>query len=368
MDSFHLKYRPRTLEKLIGNEQITTRLKGMIASNKIPNALLFVGPSSAGKTTMARAFAADLNGVKSVEALGTDYREINGTDQRSIEDIRSLIQQSRFKPRNKKRVIVVDEFQGVLSNAPAAAALLKPLEEPSADTLWILCTMDPAKLSSGTGRAIANRCTQFVLEGYSDEELRKQAMRIIKKEAMKYALPVVDSIVQNCDREMRTLANLLQAVNQYYEGLAKKPKKLSDEDIAAVLKSNSTTDEKTAVNVMLALYKLDFASVQRALLDVEDGFRFVSMLLSANMFLMNSAVLKGERHRKLAWWSKTNKDLSASVKKEGLKLSLRTLATVNEMLVDCKIQSTVHALPPEELLSARLFSIIRAIEPHIRGK
>lgn len=366
MEAFHLKYRPATLGRLIGHEQITTRLQGMINSNKIPNALLFVGPSSAGKTTMARAFAADLNGVKSVDDLGTDYREINGTDQRSIEDIRSLIQQSRFKPRHKKRVIVVDEFQGILSNAPAAAALLKPLEEPSKDTLWILCTMDPAKLGSGNGRAIANRCTQFVLNEFSSDELRKQAQRIIKREDMKYAIPALDQIVNSCNGEMRTLANLIQAANQYYEGLKKKPKRLSDEDIANIVATNSANDDTTAVKVMLAIYQLDFATVQRALLDVEDGFRFVSLLLNANMFLLNSSVLKGEKHRKLAWWSKTNKDLSAAVKKNQLKLSIRILAMINEMLVDCKIQSTVHALPPEELLSARLFSIIRTIEPMVK--
>ena len=183
---------------------------------------------------------------------------------------------------------------------------------------------------------------------------------------MSYAKDIVQSLVNNCNREMRTLANLIQAVNQYYEGLKKKPKRLTDEDVAQVVATTTATDEQTAVRVMMALYQLDFATVQRALLDVDDGFRFVSLLLQANMFMLNSTILKGERHKKLAWWSKTNKDLSAAVKKEKLKLSIRILATVNEALADCKIQSTMHSLPPDELLSARLFALIRTLEPLVK--
>ena len=146
--------------------------------------MLFTGPSSVGKTTLARALATELNGKPAEKQQ--DYQEINGTDQRSIEDMRNLIQVSKFKPSGKKRIIVIDEAQGVLTNAPAAAALLKPLEEPSPDTLWILCSMDPTKFGSGNGKAIANRCTQFVLEPHSNGELLKQALRIAKGERMRY--------------------------------------------------------------------------------------------------------------------------------------------------------------------------------------
>ena len=137
-----------------------------------------------GKTTLARALATELNSKPAEKQQ--DYQEINGTDQRSIEDMRNLIQVSKFKPSGKKRIIVIDEAQGVLTNAPAAAALLKPLEEPSPDTLWILCSMDPTKFGSGNGKAIANRCTQFVLEPHSNGELLKQALRIAKGERMRY--------------------------------------------------------------------------------------------------------------------------------------------------------------------------------------
>ena len=152
----------------------------------------------------ARALAAELNGRPA--AKQQDYMELNGTDQRSIDDIRNMIQISKFKPSSKKRIIVIDEAQGVIANAPAAAALLKPLEEPSPDTLWILCSMEPSKFGNGNGKAIANRCTQFVLSPPSNMDCLKQATRIAKGEKMSYLdKELLKDVVRACGSEMRTL-------------------------------------------------------------------------------------------------------------------------------------------------------------------
>src|SRR5690606_3524739 len=128
---------------------------------------------------LARCLAAEVNGIKDAEGH-PDYIEKNGSSERSIDDARDWISIAKFKPRTNKRFIVIDEAQGLLSNKQAAQAILKPLEEPAKDTIWILCSMDPAKFATGDGRAIANRCTQFNLEPHTPKELLKQAVRIAK--------------------------------------------------------------------------------------------------------------------------------------------------------------------------------------------
>lgn len=117
--SFHLKYRPRTFDEIIGHKDVVTRLRGMVKSGKIPNALFITGPSSVGKTTIARCLTAELNNVKDV-AGSSDYIEMNAGESRSIEDIRQLIQTSKFRPQKNRRVIVIDEAQGILGNNVAA--------------------------------------------------------------------------------------------------------------------------------------------------------------------------------------------------------------------------------------------------------
>jgi len=114
-NALHRKYRPQVLEKLIGHEAAVTRMQGMVESGKIPNALLITGPSGVGKTTFARAIHHAINGLKNHQ----DYLEVNAGSERTIDDVRSWIQTSKFRPQGKRRILLIDEAQGLLSNAQA---------------------------------------------------------------------------------------------------------------------------------------------------------------------------------------------------------------------------------------------------------
>lgn len=356
--SFHRKYRPASLEKLIGHETAVTRLRGML--ERPPAALLITGPSSAGKTTLARAFAAELNG-KPVEQQ-QDYKELNAADQRGIDDMRELIKISRFKPMNKQRVIVVDEFQQLLSNKAAAMSLLKPVEEPSKNTTWVFCTMDPSKLQSGDGKAIANRCKLIALEPHTPSDLLKQALRIAKGENMSYVLDeersLLKSVVRASTGEMRTLANVMENLHDYYNGLSKKPKMLSTAHITEVLSSSESNDDRLAVDMMVALYSFKYAQVQRCLLEVGDAFSFLRKVCYLSSFMLNNTVLEGARHPKV-WWSPSNKELHSKTK--NLQLNLGTIAAVNATLIRVQSQAASFQVPATELLSSELYFLIKGL-------
>lgn len=121
--ALHTKYRPTSLDTLIGHEEAVTRMKGMISSGKIPSAILITGPTSVGKTTLARAFVNDLNGGKNF-LNSPDYKEVNVADQRTIDDMRELVRLSKLRPMvGKKKVFVLDEAQSICSNAAASACI-----------------------------------------------------------------------------------------------------------------------------------------------------------------------------------------------------------------------------------------------------
>lgn len=362
-NSLHRKYRPTKLARYIGQEAVVTRVRGMIATGKIPNAISFFGPPSAGKTTLARIIAAETNGKPVARQM--DYKELNAATQKGIDDVRELDKLSKFRAVSKRRFIVIDEAQQILTNKQAAQALLKPLEEPPKDTTWIICSMDPSKFSTTIeGKAILKRCTQFVLEAPSGPDLLKQAVRIAKGEGMTYAITedkaILKEVVRSCDQDMRVLANLMQGLQQYYDGIeGKKPKVLDKSHVASVLSSVETNDDRLALQFMIAVYALDFFTVQRSLLDVTDGFAFMKKIVWMAQFMLNVRILEGKSHKKV-WWSVANKELIAGTKK--LELSLRVLAEVNARLIRVQSQAATFAIPAPDLLSSEMYYLISELQ------
>jgi DNA polymerase III gamma/tau subunit len=350
---FHAKYRPAKLSELIGHEAAVTKLKGMLESGKVPSALLFLGPSSVGKTTLARVLAAEVSGT-SVDTI-PDYKEINAADARTIEDVRELIRISKFKSLSKKRFIVIDEAQQIVSNPTACSALLKPIEEASkgtSDTIWILCSMDPSKFTTGNGKAIANRCQQFVLEPHTNTDLYKQGKRIRSAEGMDYVSDdLLKEVVRRSNSEMRTLANLMQGIQAFKQGNPK-----AKIEIETVLQASAPEDDALVIKVVVSALTGKYAEVHRATMNVADPFQFLNKMVSATEFCLGNAVMDGARHSKL-WWTPVNKEI---VKQLGShKITLGLYAALAECMVKTKQEAANFSVGEMPLLSSKIFRFIK---------
>ena len=364
---FHNIYRPTSLSRLVGNEKAVTQLKGFIKKDRYPSGILFTGPSGVGKTTMARAF---VNDVLEGQDVASNLLELNFGENRSIEDIRGLIHYSRLRPANgaSRRFVIGDEVQQLLSNAVAANAFLKPLEEPVGTTTFLLCSMEPDKFSSTQlGRAFTRRCVQVVLSPPSAEELLVQAKRIVKAEKMGGYLTqeLLEAVVSSSCNSMSDLANNLELLSSYYAGLEDKPEELSLDVVSQVLGTGQANDDVLAARFLLALYARKYVAAHRELLEVTDGFAFISKLLNMNWFVQNMVIRKGARHPKV-WSNQHGWNLWKQVIKLFPSLPRETqigiVTTVHANLVDLKFGSGAFAVDERMAVSSMAWKTIAQLQ------
>jgi DNA polymerase III gamma/tau subunit len=313
---FHNKYRPSTLSRVLGNESVVATLSNFIESGKFPSAILLTGPTSAGKTTMARAFANDALGVKDVGA-SPNFEEVNFSESRTIDDVRALISQSRLRPlRGSRRIILCDEAQGILSNAPAANAFLKPLEEPSPTTTWILSSMEPDKFSSTViGKAISGRCVHLRLKSPTDEDLFKQGARILKGEGLSKALSreSLAKLVDNGDKTYRGLAAQLEV----FSSLRDEPEKALEAAMACGVSYMESPDDNNIAGFVKCTLTGNIQSAIRHAVSVKDGVQFLMRLGHYSWFLLSTSAHKGKSSvwgTKEMWsvWNSISKDVNFS--------------------------------------------------------
>ena len=358
--ALHLKYRPTSLSQVIGHEKAVTSLQGMVSSKKFPSAISFFGQPSAGKTTLSMCLASDVIGADKIN--GPDYTYINMSDNRSIDDVRQMIQTSRLSPMGGiRRFIHLDEVQGILGSPAAAAALLAPLEMPHPRMTWLLSSMSPEKfLTTQNGKAILSRSTQFHLKPFTSEDLTKQANRIIKGENLSFFTKEIrDNVVRECQGEMRTLANLIEGLQHYYDGLPEgdRPDKLTDDDVQEVMQLSVSDDEKTAVRLLTFLYAKKLVGAQREILNVQDGFGLINKMLYTNYAVLNDNILKGQRHPKV-WMTVAAKALKENLGKLENAVDLQGLSRMQVALTDLKSQAQTFAVPEDMALFRFAMSVI----------
>lgn len=197
------KYRPTTLDKVIGNEQVVSSLQKLLAKpkNKIPHAFLFIGPTGCGKTTMARIVANELG------STGTDYKEIDSGQFRGIDTARELRKQMQYRAmEGSARVFVIDEVHKMTNDAQNA--LLKALEDTPEHVYFILCTTDPQKLI----KTVKGRCSTYEMQPLEEKHMVKLLFRIARSEGGSIEKPVLKQIHSTSNGHPRNAIQILEQV------------------------------------------------------------------------------------------------------------------------------------------------------------
>ena len=222
--ALYRKWRPKTFDDVIGQDQVIKTLKYEVSTGRISHAYLFTGSRGTGKTSCAKILAKSINcknpkggspcgvceickGIDSENIL--DISEIDAASNNGVENIRNMREEVVFSPTKcKYRVYIVDEVH--MLSTGAFNAFLKILEEPPAHVVFILATTEVHKIPA----TILSRCQRFDFNRISSEELIKRMLYICEQESIKIEEEAAKIIVNSADGAMRdTLSILDQCAN-----------------------------------------------------------------------------------------------------------------------------------------------------------
>ena len=224
-EPLHHKYRPQRFDQLVGQEAIATTLSNALQRDRIAPAYLFSGPRGTGKTSSARILARSLNCLSSdgptPEPCGScelctaiasgsalDVIEIDAASNTGVDNIRDLIERSRFAPVQARwKVYVVDECH-MLSTA-AFNALLKTLEEPPPRVVFVLATTDPQRVLP----TILSRCQRFDFRRIPLQSLEQHLSWIAEQEQIQISAPALHLVAQLAQGGLRDAESLLDQLS-----------------------------------------------------------------------------------------------------------------------------------------------------------
>ena len=217
------KYRPQTFHDLIGQENIVHALSNAIELNRIAHAYLLCGPRGTGKTSSARILAKSLNCKEGptlspcgkcpacldiMNSIPVDVIEIDAASNRSVEDTQAILEKIQYVPVNGRyKIYVIDEVH-MLSNH-AFNALLKTLEEPPENVIFILATTEPHKVLD----TIISRCQRFDFRRITTDDIVKRLEYISQQENINISKEALYSIAKNSQGGMRDALALLDQIS-----------------------------------------------------------------------------------------------------------------------------------------------------------
>tara|TARA_B100000902_G_C27268989_1_gene895249 strand:- start:99 stop:1769 length:1671 start_codon:yes stop_codon:yes gene_type:complete len=258
-----LKYRPQVFEDLIGQEILTKTITNAIKIGKTPNAYLLTGIRGVGKTTTARLIAKELNCENNISeekncdknktcvscaeitnSTHIDVLEMDAASKTGIDDVRDLIENSKYSPTNAKfKIFIIDEVH--MLSKQAFNGLLKTLEEPPPSLKFILATTEVKKIPI----TILSRCQRFDLKKVSIEEIFKHLELISKKEKGNISSKALKLISQVSEGSVRDGISLLDRVITYQNASSKN--EIDESDVREML---GLADKTKIINLLKEVF------------------------------------------------------------------------------------------------------------------
>ncbi|MGB5867901.1 MAG: DNA polymerase III subunit gamma/tau [Arcobacteraceae bacterium] len=224
-----LKYRPKRFEDLIGQDSISTTLSLALDTNRLSHAYLLSGLRGSGKTSTARIMAKALvcenaptskpcevcqGCVSANENRHLDIIEMDAASNRGIDDIKDLIEHTKYKPTSALyKVFIIDEVH--MLTTQAFNALLKTLEEPPAFVKFILATTDPLKLPA----TILSRTQHFRFKKISDKNIIHHLSHILNIENIQFETPALEMLTRAGQGSLRDTLTLMDQAIIYSKGI-----------------------------------------------------------------------------------------------------------------------------------------------------
>lgn len=217
------KWRPKTLDDIVGQEETIYTVKNIIKSKKIPQSYIISGTSGIGKTSLARIIIKCINCKIDItikpcnkcicctsinNGQNTDSIEIDAASKTKVEELKELINLSQYKnTTNRFKTYIIDECHMLSVNS--FNSLLKILEEPDNNTIYILITTHIEKIPI----TIISRCVHLKLRKISNQKLKEKLLSVLITEKITYEAEALDKIIYLAQGNLRQALNIVEKLN-----------------------------------------------------------------------------------------------------------------------------------------------------------
>lgn len=265
-------YRPKTFSEMVGQEVITKTLQNAIDKKTTGHAYLFAGPRGTGKTSAAKIFAREVNGIGPDQAGSAqpDIIEIDAASNNGVDEIRSIRDSANYAPIEAPyKIYIIDEAH--MLSTGAFNALLKTLEEPPAQVKFILATTEIQKMPA----TILSRTQRFEFKRLSNQTIKNRLEEILKQEDQAYEEPALDVVATAAEGGMRDALSIMDQV------IAFGPDMVTVENALTVTGSVDIDQVLSYLHQVLAGQTAEaLESLSAILLSGKDANRFLSDLIA----------------------------------------------------------------------------------------